>query len=74
MTEKKEREEAEIAEKARQEALMPDKEKLLEVAKGFREFPFPEVGSKEAKNALGMVKYDLEKMATFLETTVREEM
>ena len=72
--EAKEKEDAEKAEVARQEALKPDREKMLEVAKAFRNFPFPEVQSEEAKNAFGMVKNDLTSMATFLETTVKEEM
>jgi len=70
--EAKEKEDAEKAEAEHEETLKPDREKMLEVAKAFRNFPFPEVQLEEAKNAFGMVKNDLNSMATFLETTVGE--
>lgn len=60
---KKEAEEAEKMEKVRQEALKPDKEKLLDYAERIVNIPIPEVKDEVAEKIVGVAMIELARVA-----------
>lgn len=57
--------------KARQEALRPDKEKLLSVATSLEEFQFPVVSTDSAEFILHNVQDELKEIASYIRTQVK---